>query len=261
MRPLRRAAFLALFLLGLSGAAPSHAACESGLAERMHAKLYPKRQLDEALAACKPWPAYPGRSIVVLPLIHGTADEYRKTLDLEVLVIQRPDNGNTERDAVLARLYQPEALEEDAVRIQDIRIDTARYVLSPEARAFGLRVRYNGASRANPYAAETLRLYVPQGARLRQVLDEVEIDRDSGEWDTQCNGRFEQLRTLLSVARTRSEGFADLTLSRNLTQSRAQTQDDGRCNEKARPPQYSTAVLHYDGEHYRVPKSLRAPSR
>ncbi|MDN4588649.1 hypothetical protein DBA29_09110 [Xenophilus aerolatus] len=256
---IRRLPCFLLFALAALAATGAHAACESGLAERMHAKLHPKRKLDESLAACKPWPAYPGRSIVVLPLVNGVAKDARKTLDLEVLVIQRPDNGNTERDTVLARLYQPEAIEEDAIRIQDIRIDTARYVLSPEARAFGLRVRYNGSSRANPYASETLRLYVPQGARLRQVLDEVVIDRDSGEWDTQCNGRFEQLRTLLSVGHGRSEGFADLTLSRNLTQSRAQVHEDGHCNEKALPPQYSSVVLHYDGERYRVPKSLRAP--
>src|SRR5580765_7389116 len=245
--------------LVLLGAGVAHAACESGLAERMHARLHPKRALDGNLAACKPWPAYPGRSIVVLPLVNGVASAGGRILDLEVLVIQRPDNGNTERDAVLARLYQAEALEEEAIRIQDIRIDRARYVLSPDTRAFGLRVRYNGSSRANPYASETLRLYVAQGGKLHQVLDEVEIDRDSGEWDMQCNGRFEQLRTLLSVDRTRSEGLADLTLARNLTQSRAQVQDDGHCNEKSLPAQYSAVVLHYDGEQYRVPKSLRAP--
>ena len=37
-------------------APPAHAACESGLAERMQARLYPARTLDHALAACKAWP-------------------------------------------------------------------------------------------------------------------------------------------------------------------------------------------------------------
>jgi hypothetical protein len=36
-------------------------------------------------------------------------------------------------------------------------------------------------------------------------------------------------------------------------------QEDGHCNEKALPPHYDSVVLHYDGERYRVPKSLRAP--
>ena len=259
MRIRRLSSLLLLLALALLGTPAVHAACESGLAERMHAKLHPKRKLDESLAACKPWPAYPGRSIVVLPLINGASTAQGKVLDLEVLVIQRPDNGNTERDTVLARLFQPEALEEDVIRIQDIRIDTGRYVLAPDARAFGLRVRYSSSSRTHPLSSETLRLYVPQGGRLRPVLDEVEVDRDGGEWDMRCNGRFEQLRTLLSVGKPRADGYAELSLSRSLTQSRAQLQEDGECHERALPPRYSTELLHYDGERYRVPKSLRAP--
>lgn len=256
---IRRLSCLLVVALAVLAGTPALAACESGLAERMHAKLHPKRKLDESLAACKPWPAYPGRSIVVLPLVSGTATARGKVLDLEVLVIQRPDNGNTERDTVLARLFQPEALQEDAIRIQDIRIDTGRYVLSADARAFGLRVRYSSSSRTNPLSSETLRLYVPQGSRLREVLDEVEVERDGGEWDMRCNGRFEQLRTMLSVGKARTDGYADLTLARSLTQSRAQVQDDGECHDRAQPARYSTEVLHYDGERYRVPKSLRAP--
>jgi hypothetical protein len=256
LRPLRLPLLLSLLA---SAATLTHATCESGLAERMYAKLHLKRPLVAELAACKPWPAYAGRSIVVLPLVHGENGSASRTLDLEVLLIQRPDNGNTERDTVLARLYQPEVLEEDAIRIEDIRIDTARYVLAPESRAFGLRVRYRGTSHANPFASETLRLYMPQGAKLRQVLGEIEMDRDSGDWDPQCNGRFEQLRAQLSVSRSKTDGMADLALSRTLTQSRAQARDDGVCSEKAAPAHYSTAMLRYDGEQYPVPKTLRAP--
>lgn len=250
--------FLAALLLGITAAGTAHAACESGLAERMHAKLHPQRELDERLAACKAWPAFPGRSIVVLPLVKA-AGEGMRLLDLELLLIQRPDNGNTERDTVVARLFQPEALTEDAVAIQDIRIDTARYTLASDARAFGLRVRYRGSSRANPFASETLRLYLPHGSKLRPVLEELELDRDSGEWDTQCNGRFEQLRTQVSVGRTGSNGLADLLLSRTLKKSHAQMHEDGDCREAGGPARFSTATLHYDGERYKVPKALRAP--
>lgn len=256
-----RAALPALLLFPLLAAAalPARAACESGLAERMHARLHPKRTLVGALAACKAWPAYPGRSIVVLPLERADSGAGDRTLDLEVLVIQRPDNGNTDRDAVLARLFQPEALEEDAIRIRDIRIDTARYVLSPESRAFGLRVSYSGSSRPNPFSSETLRLYVPEGGKLRQVLDEIELDRDSGEWDLQCAGQFEQLRSLVSVGRPRGGGFADLVLARTLTPMRAQLQDDGQCVEKTGTARYESVTLRYEGERYAVPKALRAP--
>ena len=248
----------ALLLLGLSAAGLGHAACESGLAERMHAKLYPNRPLDERLAACKLWPAFAGRSIVVLPVPRETSSTGAKVFDLELLLIQRPDNGNTERDTVIGRIFQPEALDEDsATAIQDIRIDTSRYVLSSDTRAFGLRVRYRGTAPGSTVASETIRLYVHHGSKLRQVLPEVELDHDSGEWDSSCTGRFEQLRTMLSVGKSASNGYADLQLSRTLVQSRAQMQEDQGCTEKAMPARFNTVTLRYDGEGYRVPKSLR----
>jgi hypothetical protein len=248
----------ALLLLGLSAAGLGHAACESGLAERMHAKLYPNRPLDERLAACKLWPAFAGRSIVVLPVPRETSSTGAKVFDLELLLIQRPDNGNTERDTVIGRIFQPEALDEDsATAIQDIRIDTSRYVLSSDTRAFGLRVRYRGTAPGSTVASETIRLYVHHGSKLRQVLQEVELDHDSGEWDSTCTGRFEQLRTMLSVGKSTSNGYADLQLSRTLVQSRAQMQEDQGCTEKAMPARFNTVTLRYDGERYRVPKSLQ----
>jgi len=256
MRLLRHTA---IFVLWLSAAGLSRAACESGLAERMHAKLHPNRPLDERLAACKIWPAFPGRSIVVLPLPRETTDRGAKVFDLEILLIQRPDNGNTERDTVIGRLLQPEALDEDATTsIQDIRIDTSRYVLSPEARAFGLRVRYRGTNApGSPLASETVRLYVHHAKQLRQVLPEVELDHDNGGWDSTCTGHFDKLRTMLSVGKGSSNGLADLQLSRTLLQSRAQEQEDQGCIEKTLPPKFNTVTLRYDGERYRVPKSLR----
>jgi hypothetical protein len=254
---LRRALLL---LLGLAAGA-THAACESGLAERMHAKLYPDRSLDERLAACKPWPAFPGRSIVVLPVPQEVSSSGAKVFDLELLLIQRPDNGNTDRDTVVARIRQPEALDEDsATAIQDIRIDTSRYVLSSDTRAFGLRVRYRGTTPGNSTAIETLRLYVQQGSKLRQVLPEIELDHDSGEWDQSCSGRFEKLRTMLSVAPSTSNGWHDLQLSRTRTRSRALWRDDDQnCTLVALPARLDTLTLRYDGERYRVPKSLRDP--
>ena len=248
---------LAAVLLLALPALTAQAACESGLAERMHAKLHPQRQLDGERAACKLWPAFPGRSIVVLPMPRPSPEPGVTAYDLEVLVIQRPDNGNTERDTILSRLFEPAALTSDAIAIDDIRIDTARYTLAADTRAFGIRVRYRGSSRANPYASETLRLYAMKGVKLHKALDEIELDMDGGEWDTSCNGRFDQVRSTLSVARTTNEGYADLLVQRTRTENRASTQEGGECVEKAMPAQLRTYTLHYDGETYRVPKALR----
>ncbi|MEJ8847332.1 hypothetical protein [Variovorax rhizosphaerae] len=253
MRPTRIAAALLLALPTLG----VQAACENGLAERMHAKLNPDRHLDEERAACKPWPAYPGRSIVVLPMPRPSSEPGVTSYDVEVLVIQRPDNGNTERDTILARAFEPNALTEDAITIQDIRIDTGRYTLAANTRAFGIRIRYRGASRVNPYSSETLQLYVAQGTKVRKVLDEIELDMDGGEWDATCTGHFEQVRGTLAVGQGVSEGFADLVVHRTQTENRAEWQESGECIEKALPVKLRTFTLHYDGERYPIPKALR----
>ena len=101
----------------------------------MSAKLHPGRTLDEARAACKSWPGVLGRSIVVLPLLRADAEPGVTELDLDVLVVQQADNGNTERGIITSRLFEQKVLLEDAGRIDDIRIDTTRYALAAGAPA------------------------------------------------------------------------------------------------------------------------------
>jgi len=100
----------------------------------MHAKLHPKRVLDHERAVCEPWRGLPGRFIVVLPLPRPSTEPGTTQFDLDVLVVQQADNGNTERATVVSRLFEPSAVSEDAYRISEIKVDTARYVLAPDAR-------------------------------------------------------------------------------------------------------------------------------
>ena len=96
---MQRAAILA-FVVALHACA--NAACQSGLAERLHDKLEPRRALLHDLTVCEAWRGHLGRSVVVLPT-QGSAPG---TLDLDVLVVQQPDNGNSERTTVVARQRQ-----------------------------------------------------------------------------------------------------------------------------------------------------------
>lgn len=241
-----------ILCVALSGA-NAMAACDSGLAERMHAKLHPARALDHERAVCQPWRAYPGRIIVVLPLPRPGSEPDHIEFDLDVLVVQQADNGNTERMTIASRVLEYRALVHDAMRLEEIRVDTARYRLNGEARAFGLRVRYQGSSQANPYASETLSLYVPQGARLAKVLDGVEMRLQRGEWDTNCAGNFESVNTTVSIAPTLSNGYADLTLNSSRTDSVNQMQGDD-CVTHEKPERHDVTTLRYNGGVYRTPK-------
>jgi len=53
-------------------------------------------------------------------------------------------------------------------------------------------------------------LYLPQGQKLAKVLDGLETILERGEWDTNCAGNFEAVRGGLSMARSTSNGYADL---------------------------------------------------
>lgn len=250
---LKLVAVLALAGTGVIG----HAACETGLAERMHAKLHPDRKLDHERAVCEPWRGFLGRYIVVLPLPRPSSQPELSTFDLDVLVVQQADNGNTERARIVSRLYQPSALTEDAVRIAEIRIDSARYTLATGARAFGLRVLHRGTSRTNPYESERLSLYLPDGARLTRVLNGLELTLEKGEWDASCAGNFETARSSLTVLPSERNGYADLQLRQTRSRSRSSQQGE-ECVTREQPASFVNATLHFEGAGYRVPKGFNA---
>lgn len=239
------------------------AACDTGLAERMQAKLHPLRVIDHSLTACKSFSTFVSKTIVALPLQNGVSDKGARTLDVELLLVQRPDNGNTERDTVAARLFLPELLVEDArLRIQELRLDMGRYVLASGERAFGLRVLYRGDDPARPYSVETLRLFVVQGKTIRPVLDELVMQRDSGEWDLSCHGRFEEVRTQLTTQPppARPAGaWAELLVRRSLVVRQMAIDENGQCAERAAAPRYTSVMLKARDGRYPIPPSLRAP--
>jgi len=234
----------------------SHAACDTGLAERMHAKLHPQRALDHDRAVCEPWRGLPGRFIVVLPMPRPSSEPGTEQFDLDVLVVQQADNGNTERARIVSRLFEESALTEDAVRIGEIKVDTARYTLAADARAFGVRILRQGSSRANPYSEETLTLYVPQAQKLAKVLDTLPVTLERGEWDTNCTGNFETVRGTLSVARgSTHSGYADLILRESRSRSRSTPQGE-ECATHEQAPTFKSTVLRYDGAVYRTSKAV-----
>lgn len=246
-------AALALALTGLAG----HAACDTGLAERMHAKLHPDRRLDHQLAVCEPWRGFLGRYIVVLPLPRASSQQELSTFDLDVLVVQQADNGNTERARIVSRLYEPSALTEDAIRVAEIKLDSSRYNLGKDERAFGLRITHRGASRTNPYESERLSLYLPQGPRLVRLLRGFEVTLERGEWDTSCAGSFETVRSGLTVLRSESQGHADLQVRQTRSASQSIAQGD-QCVTREQPATFRTATLQFDGSAYSVPRGFTA---
>jgi len=241
-----------LALLACLVALPSfaQAACQTGLAERLHAKLNPKRPLLHELTVCEAWRVHPGRSIVVLAMPGATAD----ALALEVLVVQQPDNGNSERATVLAHLQQSvrNGGGGDESTVADIELDGARYRLSSELRSFGLRIVRRSSTEQRPASSETLSLFaLAPHNQLELLLDELEIRQERGQWGAGCGGRFERQESQVAVSRSSAtKGLADLRVSRTDWKSVNELQGE-ECVESGEPPRYSESLLRFDGSRYR----------
>ncbi len=198
---------------------------------------------------CRIWPAHPDLTLAAVPLIaHSDAEGSRG--DLDVLVL------DSRSLRVRWRLHLPGRMTDDAVRIQEIAFDTARYQLSPATLAFGLRVHKRNASRLNPYEETDLSLFGLIDDRLQSLLDQLVIASDSGEWDGNCAGTFSTSRGVLVVAAARHAGLADLALRRAVI-DHPHHLDHGLCHEETQQRQLTT-TLRFDGQSYQIPADLKA---
>ena len=222
--------------------------CQSHLSTWMKI-LHPGRQLDTEHAACKVWPADPSLTLAVqaLPKAGNTDDEGE--YDVEVLV------ADSKTGAIIAHEYEPAAISSDAIRFSQIDLDTARYQLTPQLRAFGVRVTYEGASRVNPYEGQALSLYVLDGHTLRRVLDNLTVENNSGEWDGNCAGTFSATTRSLAIGPANSAGYATLRVGETSKES-VSKQTSSDCVSTDHPSKRTTTTLEYDGTAYRVPKAL-----
>lgn len=211
----------------------------------------PIRWADYGKVVCKVWPASPDKTLIAVKLQYGRGgDEAVDEADLEVLVV------DTARDRIVQRHLDKGLLGSDAIRMSSLAFDTARYRLDDTTTAFGLRIGRSGSSRANPYEASTLRLYVLDGEALRPVLSNLIVTRNSGEWDTNCAGQFTDTRRTLAVDKQRDNGYAGLLVSSVdwITRNVGNSED---CDEVKGGKKTSSVRLRYDGRRYVVPEGLR----
>ena len=202
-----------------------------------------------ASAACKASPDQPdmllaafayGRQPAGQPMPEDDAKE------LAVLVIDRTHGR------VIASRKQ--LVEEDAITRfarGSLSLDTARYLLAPGVRAFGLRFQSaaNGPSCADNGFGHLLTLFVPDGHALRPVL---QLNMSTERALSGCIGHggpdsvVESAALAITLAPTRSQGYADLVVHARID---TWVFDAAR---NAPRPRTETRTLRYDGQGYAV---------
>lgn len=210
------------------------------------------RWVNLGKVVCKVWPASPDKTLLAVPLQHEAATGLDvDTADLEVLVV------DSVRPRILQRYRENGALSSDAVRISSLSLDTARYKLDERTTAFGLRIGYSGSSRANPYGSTVLNLYAADAAgQLRPVLSKLEVEKERGEWDTNCAGEFETVRRTVAIDPKRDHGYAGLRINSTSEHRRNVLQGED-CADVAGKTEKSSLRLAFDGRRYVVPEALR----
>ncbi|WP_145927059.1 hypothetical protein [Jeongeupia sp. USM3] len=239
--------FVALLLFFIS--CTVHAGCEENL-PKWGKKLQPGRTLSTQFASCRVWPAAPSLTLAVLPYLREHSDGFVEVYDLETLVV------DTASGTIVAHLFQSSAITSDTVRLSSITMDTARYRLTQDRRAFGIRIAYIGQSRVNPYNPTSLNLYVFDGRKLSIVLAKLAVSVNGGEWDGNCRGAFYSIVRTIDSTSTTSHNYADLKINEEQKSVLATgTMDD--CKEQASKKKRRQISVKFKNGLYDLPTQLR----
>ena len=203
---------------------------------------------DPHAMVCRTWPSRPDLTLVAVPLMKGQSDD-GNTGDIELLVVGSGDL------AVRQRLRLAGLMNDDALYVSNVALDTALYRLAPARTAFGLRLSLHGSSRPNPFGETTLWLFLIDGGRIRPVLDNIVVASHRGEWDTNCAGEFEAVERTLSMEPSPGSAVSDIVVSEKTTTTVSTAGKDDACDDTAMTAT-ATHRLRYDGSAYRVPKAL-----
>ncbi|GFM64155.1 hypothetical protein PSCICJ_02730 [Pseudomonas cichorii] len=214
--------------------------------------LKPDLKFDSERAVCKVNPANAGLILAALPFAETVDEDGQGDYGLGVIM------ADAASGKIVARHYQSAAITSDAISFESLSLDTARYQLTPQLRAFGVRISYDGASRVNPFASTTLNLYVLDGTQLRPVMNTLEVSRSGGEWDGMCDGEFTRTLRTLSMAKKNSNGFSSLDIDEKVIHTRNQRKGED-CQRTEGKPASSSLTLDYDGSQYAVPSGLSYP--
>jgi hypothetical protein len=212
--------------------------------------LHANGSVDLEKAACKVWPANPNLTIAALPIAHHDNDANVGTYDLKVLV------ADSLTGSVYAHIYQPSAIQYDAINLTGIAIDTARYQLKSDKRAFGVRISYSGSSAIFPMDTTSLDLYVIDERVLRPVLNHFVVEARNGDWDGLCEGVFNTTVRSIDLGSPGQEGYAALKISEKHIHSVSKMTDAG-CATKDQSITRTNSVISYRNGEYQVPGKMK----
>lgn len=204
-----------------------------------------KRSKD--LEAIKLHPNNPEEAIVVIPEIAvGSVEENFFILNTHIAIVDIKSKTITHQ---YFESHKTNGWVSDAIRLDELKIDTAPYFVNESTRAFGIRVSYFGSSRVNPYYNQTLSLFVKENNTLKKILHNFSVEKNTGEWNGVCEGEFFNESKTLVMSKEKTKGYVDVLVKHKLAKSIAFLNQKDECDEKDTISN-SSSILRFDGQLY-----------
>ncbi len=203
--------------------------------------------------ACRVWPADTALTLMAVPVLADTPDGGAdQDGDLDLLVV----DSATLRPRATLRLANE--ISSDAIRFDRVSLDTARYQLSTDTRAFGVRTQRSNSSQPNPFNDTQLQLFALNGNALEAVTERMVVAHFNGEWDTRCSGDFIDIKRTLELSPPPAQGFAQMHVRERYTTTRNVEDANGNCVDDKKQQPIRSYQLRPQGRHYPLPDALKA---
>lgn len=187
-----------------------------------HLKL-DKTNIKEEFSTEKKMPNEPDSYIAVIPVVQEKdGDDF---FVFRNYIVITDENGGIKN-----QYFDPHEITSDAVMLQEITIDTGLYHISNGIRAFGVKISVRNGSQPNPYSSEVISLYYPAGTGIKKVLNNLELNTHGGEWDTRCNGEFNDENSVIMMDKTKTNNFTDLKI-KTISVNTKNEEKNGDCKQ------------------------------
>lgn len=194
---------------------------------------------------CKVWPADPSVTLAVVAYTDQPGDG--SDVDTWNVVTAMVD---THTAKVVAAAKEVGNTSDDTYRLGGYVLDTAPYPLSPTVRAFGvIDTNQKDVHCADAYSGPVLTLWIRDKDRLRPVFT-TNLEGAVTTEGVACAGssgplHMENARMTIAVEKTRTNGFADLSITARVVPSYSDVDGDRKGPQRVR-----RVVLKYDGRTY-----------
>ena len=139
-----------------------------------------KSKFQNSLSRIKKYPAEKNQYIVFLPYTFEKDNEGYESLNYYLLKV------NTQGEILSSNLFKN--LENEwNWSLEDITIDTGKYYLNSETRAFGLRIKHVGGSNVNSATVVDLNLFIEKSGEILKLTNDIRILHETSESSGGCS--------------------------------------------------------------------------